>query len=548
MARKVGTMARFKGNPWVVLIALCLGFFMILLDTTIITIAIPAISDGLNATLDDVLWIQSGYVLVYAVLLITAGRLGDMYGGKTLFLIGMVVFVLSSAACGMARNPDQLIAARLVQGVGGALLTPQSLAIITRIFPPERRGAAFGVWGAVAGVAAIAGPTLGGLLITYANWQWVFYVNVPIGIVAFALALWTVPNITEHRRHHLDIPGVLLVSAALFCITFGLIEGESYDWGRVWRFVSIPLIIGGGVVLLVAFLITQYFEKREPLVPFAILKDRNYSLMNFVAMAMAFGMLGMFLPITIYLQSVLDLSAFDAGIVMAPMSLVSLFVAPIAGRLADKVGGKYLLLGGLLFFAAGMGYVLDVSHVDSGRWAFLPGLLIAGFGMGCIFAPMTTVAMRNIEPRLSGAASGVFNTTRQLGAVIGSAAVGALLQSQLSDKLAASARQHASALPPRYREQFVSGFSKASGSLDVGSQQSRTKLPPGLPHQVAAQLRDLATATFHTGFVNAMRPTLVLPIAVLVAAALSTLFIKRRKRSAPSPEEATAAAGHGRAA
>ena len=370
-------MARFKGNPWVVLVALCLGFFMILLDTTIITIAIPAISDGLNATLDDILWIQSGYVLVYAVLLITAGRLGDMYGGKTLFLIGMVVFVLSSAGCGMARSPDQLIVARLVQGVGGALLTPQSLAIITRIFPPERRGAAFGVWGAVAGVAAIAGPTLGGLLITYASWQWVFYVNVPIGVVAFALALWTVPNITEYRRHHLDIPGVLLVSAALFCITFGLIEGESYDWGQVWRFVSIPLIIGGGVALLVAFLITQYFEKREPLVPFAILADRNYSLMNFVAMAMAFGMLGMFLPITIYLQSVLDLSAFDAGITMAPMSLVSLFVAPVAGRLADKVGGKYLLLGGLLFFAAGMAYVLAAKQSRPTSRMYLPPILSA---------------------------------------------------------------------------------------------------------------------------------------------------------------------------
>jgi len=535
-------MTRVKGNPWAVLIALCLGFFMILLDTTIVTIAVPAISDGLTASLDDILWIQSGYVLVYAVLLITAGRLGDMFGGKRIYLIGLVVFVLSSAACGLARTPDQLIAARLVQGVGGALLTPQTLAIINRIFPPERRGAAFGVWGAVAGVAAIAGPTLGGLLITYASWEWIFYLNVPIGVAGFVLAVLVVPTITEHRRHRFDIPGTVLVTVALFLITYGLIEGEKYDWGQVWGFVTIPLIIGAGVAVLIVFLVTQYVEKREPLVPFAILRDRNYSLMNFVAAAMSFGMLGMFLPLTIYLQSVLGLSALDAGLTIAPMSLVSLVIAPFAGRLADKIGGKYILFVGLLLFAAGMALVLDKSSVDSTRWTFLPGLLISGLGMGGIFAPMTTVAMRNVPAALSGAASGVFNTTRQLGAVIGSAAVGALLQAQLSSKLAASARDHAGQLPPQYRERFVAGFSRSSGGLDVGTRQTEVKAPPGLTQQAAEQLRQLAADTFHVGYVNAMRPTLVLPIAVLAAAALSCLLIKRRKRSAAEPVAADATA------
>ncbi|GIL28868.1 DHA2 family efflux MFS transporter permease subunit [Actinocatenispora comari] len=537
-------MSRFKGNPWAVLFALCLGFFMILLDTTIVTIAVPAISDGLHASLDDILWIQSGYVLVYAVLLITAGRLGDMFGGKRIYLIGLVVFVLASAACGVARNPDQLIAARLVQGVGGALLTPQTLAIINRIFPPERRGAAFGVWGAVAGVAAIAGPTLGGLLITYASWEWIFYLNVPIGIVGFLLALFVVPNITEHRRHRLDILGTALITVALFLVTYGLIEGENYHWGRVWHFVSIPLIIALGVALVIVFLITQYFEKNEPLVPFTILRDRNYSLMNFVAMAMSFGMMGLFLPITIYLQSVLGLSAFDAGLTIAPMSLVSLVVAPFAGRLADKIGGKYILFVGLLLFAAGMALILDKSTVDSSRWTFLPGLLISGLGMGCIFAPMTTVAMRNIPAALSGAASGVFNTTRQLGAVVGSAAVGALLQAQLSSKLAASAQAHADKIPPQFREQFVAGFSRSSGGLDVGSQQSEFTPPPGMPQQAVEQLERIAADTFHVGYVDAMRPTLILPIAVLVLAALSCLLIKRRKRSrtATVPADSAAAA------
>lgn len=528
-------MSRLKGNPWVVLIALSLGFFMILLDTTIVTIAVPAISDGLNASLNDILWIQSGYVLVYAVLLITAGRLGDMFGGKTLFLVGLVIFVLSSAACGLARHPDQLIAARVVQGVGGALLSPQTLSLISRIFPPERRGAAFGIWGAVAGVAAVAGPTVGGLLITYASWQWVFYLNVPIGVVAFALALYVLPNIRERRKHHFDIPGVLLVSASLFLVTFGLIEGEHYSWGKVWSFISIPVIIIAGVVLLAVFMVLQYFEKEEPLVPFAILRDRNFSLMNVVAMAMSFGMLGMFLPFSIFLQAVLKLSAFDAGLTMAPMSLVSLVVAPGIGRLVDRIGGKWILVVGLFLFAAGLGAVLYECRVDSTRWDFLPGTLIAGLGMGCIFAPMTTVAMRNIPARLSGAASGLFNTTRQLGSVIGSAAVGALLQAQLSSTLPAAARKHASAIPQPFQQKFVDGFSGMSGrTLEVGA-NTDVKLPPGIPKQAADLLRKIGGDTFREGFVNAMRPTLVLPLAILVLAALCCLAIKRRAKAAAQP-------------
>jgi EmrB/QacA subfamily drug resistance transporter len=528
-------VSRLKGNPWVVLIALSLGFFMILLDTTIVTIAVPAISDGLNASLNDILWIQSGYVLVYAVLLITAGRLGDMFGGKTLFLVGLVIFVLSSAACGLARNPDQLIAARVVQGVGGALLSPQTLALISRIFPPERRGAAFGIWGAVAGVAAVAGPTVGGLLITYASWQWVFFLNVPIGVVAFALALYVLPNPRERRRHHFDIPGVLLVSASLFLITFGLIEGEHYHWGRIWSFVSIPLVIVAGVVLLILFMVLQYFEKDEPLVPFAILRDRNFSLMNVVAMALSFGMLGMFLPLSIYLQAVLRLDAFDAGVTLAPMSLVSLVVAPGIGRLVDRIGGKWILFVGLVLFAAGMAGILYASTVDSTRWDFLPGTLVAGVGMGCMFAPMTTLAMRNIPARLSGAASGVFNTTRQLGSVIGSAAVGALLSARLSSTLPAAARAHASAIPKPFQQKFIDGFEHIAGSgLQVGA-KTDVKLPPGVPKQAADLLRKVGGDAFREGFVNAMRPTLVLPIAVLVLAALCCLLIKRQARTGAPP-------------
>src|SRR4051794_24285280 len=215
-------------SPWLVLVVLCLGFFMILLDTTIVNIAIPQMSEHLNASLSEILWIINAYVLVYAVLLITAGRLGDLYGPKQLFLVGLVLFTLASAACGFAQNPTQLIIARIAQGVGGALLTPQTLSTITMIFPAEKRGAAFGVWGAVAGVATVTGPTLGGLLVTDLGWRWIFFVNLPIGVATLIFAAIVMPNIQLNRKHRLDIPGTALATVGLFLVTYALIEGQPH--------------------------------------------------------------------------------------------------------------------------------------------------------------------------------------------------------------------------------------------------------------------------------------------------------------------------------
>src|SRR5437764_3357373 len=313
-------MARARTNPWLVLLVLTTGFFMILLDTTIVNVAIPAMSTGLNTTLDEILWVINAYILVYAVLLITAGRLGDLYGPKQLFQLGLVVFTLASAACGMAQNPGQLIVFRGLQGIGGALLTPQTLSVITMIFPAERRGAAFGLWGAVAGVATVAGPTLGGFIVSHWGWRWIFFVNVPIGIGALVMAAIVMPNLQLNRRHRLDFLGTALATAGLFAVTYGLIEGQPHDWGKVWGQVTIPMVIGAGVVLLAVFLVQQYLQRdSEPLVPFAIFRDRNYATMNFVVAALGFGMLGLFLPLVIYLQSVLGLSALQAGLTVAPM-------------------------------------------------------------------------------------------------------------------------------------------------------------------------------------------------------------------------------------
>jgi MFS family permease len=314
---------RLRANPWVVLVVLCLGLFMALLDTTIVNVAVPSIIEGIDASFDEILWVLNAYVLVFAALLITSGRLGDIFGPKRLFLAGMALFTVASAFCGLAQDPTQLIIARALQGVGGALMSPQPMAIITSIFPPERRGAAFAIPGILGGLAVAAGPIVGGFLITNFGWPSIFYVNVPVGVVALTLATLVVPDIRPGRRHRLDMLGVLLATAGVLGITFGLIEGERYNWGGVFSFVSIPQIIGAGVLLMLVFLATQYLRQdREPLLPFELFKDRNYSLMTLVAAAMGFAMLGLFLPLTIYLQSVLGLSALQAGLTVLPQALV----------------------------------------------------------------------------------------------------------------------------------------------------------------------------------------------------------------------------------
>ncbi len=262
------------------------------------------------------------------------------------------------------------------------------------------------------------GPTLGGFIVTYWSWRGIFYVNLPVGILAILGTFLIVPDLRPGRRHGLDLVGVLLASGGLFGIVFGLIEGQRYNWGAIAGWLTIPEIIGAGIVVLVLFVLWERFQP-EPLVPLSLFSDRNYSLMNWISGVMSFGMLGLFLPLTIYFQSVLGVTALRAGLTLAPMSLVSMVVAPNAGRLVDRIGGKYILMVGLTLFAAGMGLIILVASPDSTWFTFFFPAVVAGLGMGCIFAPLSTVAMRNIKPQMAGAASGVFNTTRQVGAVVG---------------------------------------------------------------------------------------------------------------------------------
>src|SRR6058998_1757740 len=541
-------MAQARTNPWIVLLVLTTGFFMIMLDTTIVNVAIPAMSTGLNTTLDQILWVLNAYILVYAVLLITAGRLGDLYGQRNLFALGLFVFTVASALCGFSQNPTQLIAARILQGVGGAMLTPQTLAILTSIFPPERRGAAFGVWGGVAGLATVAGPTVGGAIITYVDWRWIFYINVPIGIASLIATFLVIPDLRPGRRHGWDVVGIVVATAGLFAIVFGLIEGERYNWGQIESSaVTVPEVIGLGVALLVLFVVWERFQT-EPLVPLSLFADRNFAVANWIAAAISFGMLSMFLPFTIYLQSARGFSALVAGLTLAPMSLTSMFTAPFAGRMADRIGGKYILMTGIFLFTIGMASLAFVAGPDSTWINFVVPAVVAGLGIGMTFAPMTTVAMRNISPRVAGSASAVLNTIRQLGAAIGSAVIGALLQNRLAVTLHDQAVSHAGALPDAFRSQFIAAFSNVSSKgFEIGTGESGAQLPANLPPSVAHQLSVIAHDVFVSGYIDALKQTFVLPIAFLLFTALTTLLIRRRQRAAveqqPREEEVRAAAG-----
>jgi EmrB/QacA subfamily drug resistance transporter len=529
-------VSRLRGNPWAILTTLSLGFFMTLVDLTIVNIAIPDMVDKLHASLDQVLWVVNAYTLALAVLLITAGRLGDLRGKKTLFIAGLAVFTLASLACGLAQNPAELIAFRAIQGTGAAMLLPQTLSLIVDTFPPDARGKALGIWGAVGGVAGVAGPTLGGLLVTDFGWRWIFFVNIPLGILAIVMALLILPTARETVRHRLDIIGVLIASASLLGMSFALIEGERYSWNPwIWA------MIGASVVLMAIFLVYQRGQQNnEPLVPFALFRDRNFSIMNFVGIAVSFGIVGLLLPMTIYLQSALGFSALKAGLALLPLALGTIVTAGPAGALSDRFGGKYILMGGLLAFGGGIFWLLATAAVGKSWVSLVAPLALTGMGVGCTFAPMATETMRNVPVRLSGAASGVNNALRQVGSVLAAAVIGAVLQIKIVSALKDQAQQRAGALPAAYHGMFVQGYAQpGKNGLQIGAgqtgtaQQSLVSVPP----DIARRIQEIAIQVFTHGYVQAMKPTMVIPAAVLILGALSCLGVQKL-RSAPHGPQA----------
>lgn len=483
-------------RPWPALWALVVGFFMILVDTTIVSVANPAIMRGLETDIDAVIWVTSAYLLTYAAPLLVTGRLGDRFGPKPVYLTGLTVFTVASAACGLSTSIGMLIAARAVQGLGAALMTPQTMAVITRLFPPDSRGKAMSLWGAVAGVATLVGPILGGVLVDGLGWEWIFFVNVPVGVVAFVLAWRLVPRL-DTRPHRFDVVGVVLSAVGMFLLVFGIQEGESYDWGLIGGWLPVWGLVAGGVLVLAVFVWHQGRMRGEPLLPLRLFRDRNFALANGAISALGFTVTSMSLPLVFYYQLVLGFSPTRSALMLAPMAVMTLVLSPVIGRRVDTANPRTIALTGMLLQAVALVWFTFWLTPDADRWVqlLLPSALL-GVANACLWAPISSTATRNLPRELAGAGSGVFNTTRQIGSVLGSAAIAGLIQARLVAELGPQAAGSTSA-------------AEAAGTL---------------PEAIAG------------GFSDAMAQSLLLPAGIAVVGAVVVAFFAAPQRAgAPTP-------------
>jgi EmrB/QacA subfamily drug resistance transporter len=416
-------------NPWNALWAMLVGFFMILVDATIVAVANPSIMDKLGASYDSVIWVTSAYLLAYAVPLLVAGRLGDRYGPKNLYLLGLTVFTAASLWCGLAGSIEMLIAARVVQGIGAALLTPQTLSTITRIFPADRRGVAMSVWGATAGVATLVGPLAGGVLVDRLGWQWIFFVNVPIGIAGLALAVWLIP-VLPTQKHRFDVLGVLFSGIGMFMIVFALQEGQSHHWAPwIWG------TLAGGVGFIAAFLIWQSVNRNEPLIPLVIFRDRDFSLSNLGVATIGFVVTATFLPLMFYAQAVCGLTPTRSALLTAPMAIATGVLAPFVGKIVDRSHPRPVIGFGFSVLAIAMTWLSIEMTPATPIWRLVLPITAMGIGSAFIWAPLAATATRNLPPHLAGAGSGVYNTTRQVGSVLGSAGMAAFMTTRISAEM-----------------------------------------------------------------------------------------------------------------
>ncbi|MGY4711852.1 MFS transporter [Mycolicibacterium sp. CBM1] len=449
-------------NPWPALWAMMVGFFMILVDSTIVAVANPSIMDALEITdYDTVIWVTSAYLLAYAVPLLLAGRLGDRYGPKNLYIVGLAVFTASSLWCGMAGSIDTLIAARVVQGLGAALLTPQTLSTITRIFPPERRGVAMSLWGATAGVATLVGPLAGGVLVGHLGWEWIFFVNVPVGVIGLALAVWLIPALPT-RRHDFDVPGVVLSGLGMFLVVFGLQEGQSHHWAAwIWA------VIVAGIGFFTAFVYWQAMNRDEPLVPLAMFADRDFSLANLGVAVIGFVVTAMIVPVMFYAQVVCGLSPTRSALLIAPMAVASGVLAPFVGRLVDRAHPGPIIGFGFSVLAIALTWLSTDMTPTTPIWRLVVPLTAMGIGMAFIWSPLAATATRNLPPQLAGAGSGVYNATRQVGSVLGSAGMAAFMAARIGDELPAASvgatpgEAAVLALPSFLHESFAAALSQS---------------------------------------------------------------------------------------
>jgi EmrB/QacA subfamily drug resistance transporter len=435
-----------ENRKWWTLGAVAFGLFMIMLDNTVVFVALSAIQDDLQISTSELEWVVNGYALTFAVLMLTGGKLADLLGRRLIFIVGLAIFTASSLACGLATSASILIGARVVQGVGSALMNPATLSIITATFPPRQRGTAIGIWVGVSAMALAIGPLVGGILTEQINWSWIFFVNVPVGILGIIVARLVIDESRdESEEQRLDLPGLLSSGVGLFALTYALIEGNTHGWSSGRILGSFAVAVAG----LILFVVLEH-RQRVPMLDLSLFRNPTFAGANTVMLLVALAMFGMFFFNSLYLQRILHYSAIETGATFLPMTVLIVLLAPVAGRFSDRIGSRWLMGVGLVSLSASL---LSFSRlgVDSSFWDVLPGLVLGGIGMSLAMTPTTAAAMGSVPVDKAGVGSAVLNSMRQVGGSLGIALMGAIVASAI----------HVSERDPRIASQFVDGYRNA---------------------------------------------------------------------------------------
>jgi EmrB/QacA subfamily drug resistance transporter len=400
-----------------------IALFMVVLDNLVVSTALPVIRTDLGATIEELEWTVNAYTLTFAVFLLTGAALGDRFGRRRMFIFGLGLFTAASAAAALAPSMDSLIAARALQGIGGAIVTPLTLTILSGAFPAEKRGLALGAWSGIAGLAVAAGPLVGGAVVDGIAWQWIFWLNVPIGLAVLPLARMLPESHGPDRA--LDLPGLALASGGLLGLVWGLVHGNSDGWGSAQIVASLT----AGAVLLAAFVAWEARAK-APMLPLRFFKDRAFAAANGASLAMYFGMFGSVFLLSQFFQTAQGYSPLEAGLRVLPWTAMPMLVAPIAGALSDRIGGRPFLAGGLALQAIGLGWIAAVSSADIGYASLVGPFILSGIGMGMFFAPVANIVLTAVGVRDEGKASGASNAIREVGGVFGVAVLASIFASR----------------------------------------------------------------------------------------------------------------------
>jgi len=416
-----------ENRKWLTLAAVSFGLFMIMLDNTVVNVALPSIQRDLGADLSELEWIVTGYALTFASLMLVGGKVADAFGRRLVFVIGIVVFTFASLMCGLADSSEMLIGARVLQGAGAALMNPATLSIIAATFPPRERGTAIGIWAGTSALALAIGPLVGGLITEHIDWSWIFFVNVPVGALAIVASLLFIDESRDETHERLDLPGLITSALGLFALTYGLIEANTYGW-------TSPRIVGAFVLAAVSLLAFIALEKRQraPMLPLELFRNRTYTGANLVMLLVALAMFGVFFFVSLYMQNILGYSAVQTGAAFLPMTVLIILVAPIAGKTSDRLGSRGLITGGMTLLAVQLLLFSQLS-ADASFWNLLPALLIGGVGMALTMTPSAAAATRSLPVDKAGVGSAVLNSARQVGGTMGVAIMGAIVAAEVGD-------------------------------------------------------------------------------------------------------------------